>query len=206
MCGRYLVDDEVYAEVWEMLSAPTGEVGLTLRPQPPALAVKGEVYPTNIAPIIACDGPAAIKWGFPHWKGAGVIINARAETAGEKSMFRKPLLERRCVVPSCGFYEWSHGGGGKKKDKYLLRLPGERLLFMAGMINSFRDASGCDYSAFVILTTAANGSVAQLHDRMPVILAPDERDRWICDGGFVDHALRRPGPQLELSSTRDDAL
>ena len=217
MCGRYLVDVEVYADIGTILA--------NIAAEKQALA-RGEVFPTNIAPVITLDGAVAAKWGFPKWKGAGVIINARAETALEKSMFRKPLLERRCVIPSSGFFEWDHGGANasiganaspgasfgdfagtspgaetaekKKKDKYLLRLPGDRLLYMAGMASRFRDAAGIEYSAFVILTTAATGSTASIHDRMPVILAPDERDRWINDADFMEYALRRAGPELAL--------
>lgn len=189
MCARYLVDDETYADIIVRLADPDEAQGV----------VKGEVFPTNIAPVITSEGVKAVKWGFPHWKNSGVIINARSETAAEKSMFRKPLHERRCVIVSGGFYEWDKAGGGKKKDKYLLSRPGERMLFMAGMINTFRDASGGDYNAFVILTTAASGSVAEIHDRMPVILAPDETDLWIGDGVFMEHALRRPGPGLLMN-------
>ena len=232
MCGRYLIEVEVYADIGTILANIAAESSLA----------RGEVFPTNIAPVITLDGAVAAKWGFPKWKGAGVIINARAETALEKNMFRKPLLERRCVIPSSGFFEWDHGGANaslgakvnmgtyisegavaganasmgvsfgdfagaspgaetaakKKKDKYLLRLPGERLLYMAGMASRFRDAAGIEYGAFVILTTAATGSTASIHDRMPLILAPDERDRWINDAGFMEHALRRAGPELAL--------
>ena len=251
MCGRYLVDDEVYADMWMLLNslradpgadpgavpgatqgttqsmapgAASGVVpctvsgavsGVALDMAPGAASgmasdlapgaasstasylAKGEVFPSNIAPVFTKSGAEAVKWGFPHWKNASVIINARAETALEKNMFKKPLLERRCVIPSSGFYEWSRAGSGKKKDKFLLRHPGERVLYMAGMINTFRDATGSTYSAFVILTTAANESVAAIHDRMPVILAPDERDRWLSDDDFMEHALHRPGPELE---------
>jgi len=218
MCGRYLVEAEVYSDIWKILANIAAEKdGLA----------KGEVFPTNTAPVITAVGAEAIKWGFPKWKGAGVIINARAETALDKNMFRKPLLERRCVIPSSGFFEWDHAGGNisditggnisdktggsisdkdrivtnakKKKDKYLLRRPGERVLYMAGMVNQFRDADGIQYNAFVILTTAANEWVAPLHDRMPVILAPDERDRWLTDAGFMEHALSRAGPELSLT-------
>jgi len=199
MCGRYLVDDEVYADMWMMLAENAATNSPALQAPQPA-PVKGEVFPTNIAPVITLDGAAAVKWGFPRWKGAGVIINARAETAMEKNLFRKPLLERRCVIPSSGFYEWDHTGGKKTKDKYLFRQPGERALYMAGMISLFRDDAGIEYGAFVILTTAANESVAPIHDRMPVILAPDEKDRWIRDDGFLMHALQRAGPALELTA------
>jgi len=195
--------------------------------------MRGEVFPTNIAPVVMHDGALAVKWGFPHWKNSGVIINARSETALEKKMFGKPLRERRCVVPSSGFYEWGHSSGGfsqggsglsgnmslfdngdlqdsgthngnrsgksKKKDKFLLRQPDNNILYMAGMVSTFRDALGEPYDAFVILTTAANESVAPIHDRMPVILAPDEASFWVKDDGFMEFVLHRPGPELSLS-------
>jgi len=186
MCGRYLIDDDTYAGMWLLLNTP-GKI---------SEIVRGEVFPTNTAPIITHDGAAAAIWGFPHWKNSGVIINARSETALQKNMFRGPLLERRCVIPSSGFYEWARTGGKKTKEKYLFRLPEATFLFMAGMFGVFRDASGGEYSAFVILTTAANDSVAPVHDRMPVILAPDEQSQWIGDAKFMEYALLRPGPKL----------
>lgn len=189
MCGRYLVDDETYADALDRIADLKAAESLA----------RGEVFPTNLAPVLTAGGVAAVRWGFPHWKNSGVIINARAETALEKNIFRKPLLERRCVVLSGGFFEWDKAGGGKKKDKYLLRLPGERILYMAGMVSDFRDSGGEVYSAFVILTTAANESVSKLHNRMPVILDPCERDRWIDDDSFLGSALSRTGPELRSS-------
>jgi len=197
MCGRYLLEDEAYADILEILSGIDKASGTAQH------FASGEIFPTSIVPVITRTNEDAAnanligcKWGFPHWKNSSVIINARAETAFEKSMFSKSLMERRCVVPSSGFFEWSRAGRGKKKDKYLLREPGERVLYMAGMIKSFNEPSGAQYSAFVILTTAANESVAPIHDRMPVILAPDELDQWIGDISFVDYALQRIGPEL----------
>ena len=70
----------------------------------------GEIFPTNAAPILLPDGqkmtPKPMTWGFPSFKGKGVIINARGETALDKPMFRRSVLERRCIVPTTGFYEW----------------------------------------------------------------------------------------------------
>ena len=191
MCGRYLIEDDSFTDDLAKIIMDSKTIPEHAR---------GEIFPTNIAPIIASEGAAVAKWGFPHWKNASVIINARAETALEKSMFRKPLLDRRCVVLSSGFYEWDRSGAGgrKKKDKYLLRFQGQSLLCMAGMINIFRDAAGDEYGAFVILTTGASESVARIHDRMPVILSAEERDLWIGDPGFMEYALHRPGPDLTL--------
>jgi len=198
MCGRFLVGEEVYEDIWKILTDLS--VGSSVLNSQLSNLVRGEVFPTNTVPVHTLDGAMGVKWGFPRWKGAGVIINARAETALEKNMFRKPLLERRCVIPSNGFFEWDQNSGQKKKDKYLLRRPGERLLFMAGMISLFRDPDGLEYGAFVILTTAANESVSPIHDRMPVILAPDERNSWLRDDGFMEHALHREGPGLTMKA------
>ena len=228
MCGRYLIEDEAYADILQILhdlNAAQDRINMDN-------ALLGEVFPTNIAPVVQHDGALAVKWGFPHWKNSGVIINARSETALEKKMFGKPLRERRCVVPSSGFYEWGHSsnmslgsgslsgnmslfdngdlqdsgthngnrsGKSKKKDKFLLRQPDNNILYMAGMVSTFRDALGEPYDAFVILTTAANESVAPIHDRMPVILAPDEASFWVKDDGFMEFVLHRPGPELSLS-------
>jgi len=225
MCGRYLLEDEAYADILQILynlnkekKAAAGGFskdelvhdGLTT-----GEFARGEIFPTAIAPVCTSDGIVAVKWGFPHWKNSGVIINARAETASEKKMFSKSLREGRCVVPSSGFYEWNHGKGtppnsdggsgfndrptdkkSKQKDKYFFRRPEDNTLYMAGIAGTFRDALGTEYKAFAILTTAANDSVSQIHDRMPVILAPDELQHWIDDDDFSQYILHRPGPEL----------
>ena len=199
ICGRYtvLTEDEII-EVRQVIQ----EISMRLvKDDFENYSQKaGEIRPTDHSPVIIMQNDGILfenlKWGFKKWKGSGVIINARAETASEKGMFRKPLLERRCVVPSNGYYEWGRTSGRKKKDKYLLLPPGERIACMAGMMNVFRDAAGGEYGAFVILTTAASSTVGKIHDRMPVILAPEEHDLWISDAGFMEHVLHRPGPEM----------
>jgi len=163
------------------------------------IVARGEIFPTNFAPVVSGDGASVLKWGFPLHKSSNVIINARCETALEKPMFRKSLLDRRCVIPSSGFYEWKRIAGSKsaKKTKYLFRESGEQKLYMAGFWNEFTDSSGSIYNAFTILTTAANESVSPIHDRMPVILTSNEQDYWINDIGFMQFVLQRQGPRLE---------
>ena len=72
------------------------------------------------------------------------------------------------------------------------------MLYMAGMVNTFRDALGSEYNAFIILTTAANDFVSPVHDRMPVILTPEEVDKWAYDDEFMEYVLHRPGPELSV--------
>lgn len=196
MCGRYLVGDEAYEDILEMLPENAASAASASDASLSGLFERREVFPTNSAPVIISEGVIIAKWGFPSWKNHGVIINARAETAIEKSMFQKSLMLHRCTVPSCGFFEWSHKSNGKPIDKYLLRQPDKQTLFMAGILKVFRDATGGYYNAFVILTTAANESVAPLHGRMPVILEQEEHKLWIEDNRFMQLATTRPGPEL----------
>jgi len=213
MCGRYTVFTD--AEMLEML-AIIAEIGRLYGDGAVNAMKLGEIYPTNIAPVFCLENnlpsPHPSKWGFPKWDGKGVIINAKAETVlklptfnntravyrSQPPEFISPIKERRCVVPSTGFYEWKHVDGKSTKDKYLLRLPDSNMLYMAGIANVFRDAAGQPFEAFCIITTAASGSVSEVHDRMPVILKPDEQELWLKDSGFMSEALARDGPELIL--------
>lgn len=178
MCGRYVVADE--AEIIEMR-----EILAQINQQyADAMLKTGDIFPTNIAPVLLpTEGghweARPMSWGFPRWDNKGVIINARSETAFEKPMFRTPLLTKRCVIPSTGFYEWQHVDGKAKKDKYLITVPGNRMLYMAGIYNTFRRQDGSEIPGYVILTTVANESMEQIHDRMPVILRKDELGIWL---------------------------
>lgn len=183
MCGRYYIADE--EEILEMREI-IREVNERYAHTPEHAAMKtGEIFPTNIVPILTAQGSHhranLMKWGFPRWDGPGVIINARAETASEKPMFRSGVAARRCLVPSTGFFEWKHEDEKKKKDKYLLRLKEEPMLYFAGLYNTFVDNDGQPTTGFVILTTAANESVAPIHNRMPIILTGNKKDMWLTD-------------------------
>ena len=182
MCGRYQFtqDSLELQEIAERLDN-AGKAFKT-----------GEIFPTNTAPVLVAEGqgskPEAYIWGFPHFKGNGVIINARSETAADKTMFRKPLLTGRCVVPTSGFFEWSQDG---RKQKYLFRKPGVETLYLAGLFNCFRGEN-----RYVILTTEANASISDIHNRMPVILQPEEIQPWLSNPDSVQPILDRTGIML----------
>jgi putative SOS response-associated peptidase YedK len=122
------------------------------------------------------------RWGLvPAWaKSLAVgsrMINARAETLATSSAFRASFLKRRCVIPADGFYEWRRVGG--KKQPFLIHAPDDRPLAFAGLWAPWKDpASGDWVLSAAVVTTKANETVAQLHDRMPVILAPDAWRLW----------------------------
>ena len=112
MCGRYSLAPEQSKEIAQIVAEVQARFGA-------ASIHTGEIFPTNAAPILLPDEqqmtPKPMAWGFPSFKGKGVIINARGETALDKPMFRRSLLERRCIVPTTGFYEWD---GQKRKCGY----------------------------------------------------------------------------------------
>lgn len=191
MCGRYNFTAEDAEEIQRM----TREIQERLNEQ----LKTGEIYPTNLVPILiqdkGCEKPMPMTWGFPHFKGGGVIINARSETVTEKRMFRNSVLTRRCIVPSTGFFEWRREGSSK--IKYLFRLPGEKVLYMAGFYNRFPTKDGEERDQFVILTTGANESMQDVHDRMPVILRPEERTVWLSDCVDFDKIFDRHSVTME---------
>lgn len=105
-------------------------------------------------------------------------------------MFRRSLEGRRCVVPSSGFFEWD-----REKQKYLFHLPGEDALYMAGIWNEFAGER-----RFCIVTTAANGSISDIHSRMPVVLPKARVQDWIWDRGAAEAILHTTPPLLSRQS------
>lgn len=168
MCGRYTLfhdtDSEEIQKILHLLQKK--QVGTI-----PA----GEIFPTNKAPVLVLENnkvqPELIKWGFPSFRGKGVIINARAETLQEKKLFRNALASGRCVIPSTGFYEWSQD---RQKQKYLFNVPAVSALYMAGLYAQFKS----EYR-FVIVTVAANADMLPVHNRMPLVLTHKGVSSWI---------------------------
>ncbi len=113
-----------------------------------------------------------------------LVINARSETAPALRAFRGAFQDARCLVPADGFYEWQ--GGRDRRRPCWLSPPGGGLLLLAGLVLERAGVPG-----FVILTTAANGLVAPLHDRMPALLTPDGAAAWLAR---PDPGLLAPAP------------
>lgn len=151
---------------------------------------EGEIFPTNCAPLLGVRGgklsPFPAVWGFPGYRGKEVIINARAETAADRPTFTDSLRSRRCIVPTTGYFEWS-----KEKRKYLFRQPEKKILYLAGLY-----APCIDSTRFVVLTTAANSSVAEVHHRMPVVLRDSELMSWVSDVSSARVLLFNKRPDL----------
>ncbi len=126
------------------------------------------------------------------------LINASLEGLAEKPAFRETLARRRCLIPASGFFEWGEGTG-KRRQPFFVRATSEPLLAFAGLWERWRDASGTPLETCVIVTTAANTLLAQIHDRMPVLLARADHAAWLDLGTPVAAvaALAARAPSLE---------
>jgi putative SOS response-associated peptidase YedK len=186
MCGRYRLSrrKQVIEEYFD-----TGDWQDDWSP-------RYNVAPTQPVPVIRQNPkePARelslMKWGLvPHWAKdssvAASMINARSETATTKPGFRDPLKFRRCLIPADGFYEWKRMGASKQP--YCIEVNNGELFAFAGLWDGWRDPSGEWTRTCSILTTTPNAVTSYVHDRMPVILAPDSYDLWL-DPGMQDVA------------------
>lgn len=185
MCGQFTLEVEENQLVWEMV--------LDVKAHYPDVVLNtGIIKPTHIVPaVVKIDGKTKalpMKWGFPKWNGSGVVINARSETAAYKPMFRDCFAKRRCVIPTTGFFEWTHD---EKNQKYRFRRPNESLLYLAGIFLPN------DIPRFTVLTTAANESMADVHERMPVVLSAQNANQWLRDADFAAEYVKETMPDLE---------
>jgi putative SOS response-associated peptidase YedK len=198
MCGRYV------------LKASKVELSKQFHlDEVPQWSARYNIAPLQAAPIIHSAAPKRLvlaQWGLlPHWakdpKIAHTLINARAETIEQKSVFRELVGTHRCVVPADGFYEWRHEG--RQRLPHFVHRTDGALLAMAGLWSRWRSPDGLDVDTFTIITTAANSDVKELHERMPVLLSGEGLGLWLSD--TKDHRaveallVTPPGKQLLLT-------
>jgi putative SOS response-associated peptidase YedK len=205
MCGRYVqaASPMLLAEHFDV-----DEVALA-EPSAPSWNVAPRAEVLTVVDKDRFRRLARMRWGLvPSWATDPSVgdrmINARAETVLEKPAFRAAIERRRCIVPADGFYEWERVGS-RKQPMYIRDRAGTPLAF-AGLWAVWRDPAVPDgpwMRSCTIVTTGANATVAPVHDRMPVMLAPDAWDRWLdrdlTDGEAVVDLLRpAPDDLLEL--------
>ena len=189
MCGRYLFSTQEYKEFQQIVrDAQRRSNGQHNELNFPA----GDIAPTNEAPVLISSGNKIVsefqRWGIPGWRG-GLMINARVETVCVKPMFRRSMAAQRCVIPASGYYEWDAG-----RHKYFFQLPGKPI-YLAGVYDNC-EGNNC----FVILTTAPNEVVKDIHDRMPLILNHDQVRPWLTDAQSALSLLTIVPPALQRSS------
>lgn len=167
------------------------------------------ICPTQPVPaIIARDGTrhmGQMRWGFlPSWydnpSGGPLLINARAETIAQKPAFAQAARVRRCLIPVSGFFEWTQGQGGARLPWYI--APRDRgILALAGIWQVW-ERGDTRHVTCAVVTCAANATMARLHDRMPVIIAPQDWPLWLGEGGHGAARLMRAAPDDVLAVHR----
>ncbi|WP_248924714.1 SOS response-associated peptidase [Paenibacillus hamazuiensis] len=178
---------------------------------PPYHQPRYNVAPGQFVPAIIHDGRknrlGELRWGLiPSWakeeKVAFHMINARAETLLEKPAYRLPFERKRCLIPADGFYEWKKLGD---KDKQPMRivLKDRGLFAMAGLYDTWISPEGNKISTCTIITTQPNELMADIHDRMPAILRPEDEAMWLNREVRQTDALQallRPYPAEEMEA------
>ncbi|HTP00474.1 MAG TPA: SOS response-associated peptidase [Anaerolineales bacterium] len=184
MCGRFTLtlDPAEVKEQYENASFPE------------KFAARFNIAPSQAILAIPNDGKNAADfflWGLiPSWaKDAAMgarMINARGETLAEKPSYRGAYKYKRCIIPADGFYEWKSQPGTKTKVPYFIHMKGGKPFAFAGLWDEWHAADGSPVRTCTIVTTAPNSLMATIHDRMPVILQPEDYAEWL------DQAPRAP--------------
>jgi putative SOS response-associated peptidase YedK len=122
-----------------------------------------------------------LQWGIkPVWyKKSGGLINVKAETLLEKKTFQKNLEHKRCIIPATGFYEWKPVDG--KKQPYYIQIKDSPIFSFAGIWSEDKNDDGSVKRTFAIITTEANELMSEIHNRMPVILHPEDEFEWLSE-------------------------
>lgn len=202
MCGRFALITPPEA-VWQMFETRN------LVPNVPA---RFNLAPTQNILAIRFNSETGqrsldlLRWGLiPHWAkdpGMGAkLINARAESITDKPSFRDAFRRRRCIIPADAFYEWE--AGTRPKRPYAIRHAGGRMLAFAGLWENWKAQDGQWRRTCTIITTSANTLVSRLHDRMPVILPPEDYGLWLGEVPAATEelmALLKPFPTDQMEA------
>ena len=191
MCGR------------ARLSSDVSEIKVAFRIPPerptPNFPPSWNVAPTDSLPVVRYDRKAEqrsldlLRWGLiPYWakdiKVGFANINAKAEGIETRPAFCQAFERRRCLVPVDNFYEWEKTATGKQP--YAIALADRGIMALAGVWENWKSSAGEWVRSFAIVTTAPNELCAQLHNRMPVVLAPETWPSWLGEGAADQAQLK----------------
>ncbi len=181
MCGRVTLyhDAQEVAERFAAEVEPLLEPRYNIAPTQPVAAVLQETT----------RQVQWLRWGLvPSWaKDIGIgsrLINARVETIAEKPSFRTALARRRCLIPADGFYEWQEADNpeeGGRTPMHIRRRDGALFAF-AGLWDEWHGGDGAPLRTCTIITGTPNPLIAPIHDRMPMILRPEDENGWLDPG------------------------
>jgi putative SOS response-associated peptidase YedK len=188
MCGRFS-QHYTWAEVHAFLSV--FGTASNLRP-------RYNIAPTTMVDVVRLGEQGrelvSMRWGLVpfFWKKSlndlPATFNARVETVAQKPMFREAFKKRRCIIPASGFFEWT-GGKGDRQPHLFTASDGSPILAFAGLWDHWRDADGETLLSCTIIVSGASSWMTPYHDRMPVLLQPQDFDAWL-DGTLGADALK----------------
>ena len=191
MCGRYYFTTNSSDEKLNAISKAMEE-------RYPGEYKTGEIFPGDIVPAVIDRMGKIVAvpagFGFPGYQDNKLIINARSETAVEKKTFADNLRERRVILPASGFFEWSHDG---KKTKYYFTVDSMQAIYLCGI---YKIVDG--KPRFVILTRAANESMIETHDRMPVIVGENSVRPYLTDRDAAMEIIATAAPMLSRQEAK----
>ena len=221
MCGRYVSPDEAAMErYWHIGARNSGRWIQRIY----------NVAPTMTVPIVlnnAGGTPEVVpaRWGLipGWWKKPSLptlTFNARSEEAAVKPMWRHSYRTQRCLMPAQGWYEWNakeqarSPSGRKVKQPYYIHSPDDSMLAFAALWSSWQGPDGQPVLSCALLTTEAAPTIHAIHNRMPVVLAPEQFDDWLSSNlssEQVGEALAKARQDLtaypvstEVNNTRND--
>jgi len=179
MCGRYAVT----------LPPEAMRQAFAYREQP-NFPPRYNIAPTQPVPVVRLDEGRRqfilMRWGFiPGWvkdpREFPLVINIRGESAREKPSFRAAFARRRCLMPADGFYEWHRSGEDRRQQNpaYLFRRPDRALFAFAALWETWHSQDGSEIDTVALVNGPANGLMAAVHERCPVIVAPEHYDAWL---------------------------
>lgn len=194
MCARFDFTDAAKERLEQFLQTLPAFQGAEKEKQALSAFPTGDVRPTQRASALSLGRQeGTLSLSFPLWGFAGregkPVINARAETVREKPMFRDAADRGRCLVPAGAFYEWN-----RDREKVTFFDQRSPLLFLAGIARPYPDGLH-----FCLLTTAANRSMAPVHDRMPLILPEELALSWVLDRDRTEELLAMTPRELDRS-------
>jgi putative SOS response-associated peptidase YedK len=180
MCGRFTLTWEEWRQISDALGIEDDrDVALSYRP-------RFNIAPTDQHFIVTSEferrKAQSARWGLVNRSArdnsrASQCINAKAETLEQRATFREAFLRRRCVIPADGFYEWT-GPKAKRQPLWIHPRAGGLMLF-AGLYESWYPERDRPEVTFTIVTCAANAAIAEIHDRMPVVLDERAAEDWM---------------------------
>lgn len=203
MCGRFFITatPKEVAELMAIFDLDAFPPRYNIAPTQPILMI-GQGPRSEPGSNVPERQAILVRWGLiPSWvkdvKAFPLLLNARSESVLEKSSFKAAIRHRRMLIPASGFYEWRRTGE-KKSQAYMVRPRNGGVVAFAGLFENYMAADGSEIDTGAILTTQSNAAFMPIHDRLPVVIKPQDFERWLDCRSF------EPRQVTDLFSAVDD--